>query len=125
MQAARIDRYIKKQEGLDSLTREDIERIQLEKLNRLLGAQRLRNGFYKDLPGGLGSLGELKELPFTTGRDVAENAAGMLMTSQADIRKIITEHTSGTTGRAKRVFYSEGDCEDTIGLFMAGLGEMT
>ena len=74
MQAARIDRYIKKQERLDSLTREDIERIQLEKLNRLLGAQRLRNGFYKDLPGGLGSLGELKELPFTTGRDVAENA---------------------------------------------------
>ena len=125
MQAARIDRYLKKQERLDSLTREDIERIQLEKLNRLLGAQRLRNGFYKDLPGGLGSLGELKELPFTTGRDVAENAAGMLMTSQADIRKIITEHTSGTTGRAKRVFYSEGDCEDTIGLFMAGLGEMT
>ena len=30
MQAARIDRYIKKQERLDSLTREDIERIQLE-----------------------------------------------------------------------------------------------
>ena len=40
-----------------------------------------------------------------------------------EVQKVISEQTSGTTGAGKRVFYTEGDCEHTIELFMAGLGE--
>ena len=47
----------------------------------------------------------------------------MLLCSQGEIQRIISEQTSGTTGAGKRVFYTEGDCEHTIELFMAGLGE--
>ena len=47
----------------------------------------------------------------------------MLLCSQGKIQKVISEQTSGTTGAGKRVFYTEGDCEHTIELFMAGLGE--
>lgn len=48
----------------------------------------------------------------------------MLLCSQGEIQRIISEQTSGTTGAGKRVFYTEGDCEHTIELFMAGLGEL-
>ena len=47
----------------------------------------------------------------------------MLLCSQGEVQKVISEQTSGTTGAGKRVFYTEGDCEHTIELFMAGLGE--
>ena len=38
----------------------------------------------------------------------------MLLCSQGEVQKVISEQTSGTTGAGKRVFYTEGDCEHTI-----------
>ena len=37
---------------------------------------------------------------------------------------MLSDATSGTTGAAKRVFYTEADCAHTVELFMAGLGEL-
>ena len=51
-------------------------------------------------------------------------APGLLRCSQAEIRRVRSDATSGTTGAAKRVFYTEGDCARTVELFMAGLGEL-
>ena len=112
------------QEGLQHLSRREIEAVQLKKLNRLLAEERKRNGFYRDLPEHLESLTELRSLPFTTEEDLAGNAPGLLLRSQAEIRRVLSDATSGTTGAAKRVFYTEGDCRNTVALFMAGLGEL-
>ena len=124
MERSRIDSYIMDQEGLSSLTRTDIEAVQLRKLNRILALEKNRNGFYRDLPGRIDRLSQLSELPFTTDEDLAQNAPGMMLRSQAEIRRVLSDATSGTTGTAKRVFYTEGDCHSTVGLFMAGLGEL-
>lgn len=124
MQRSRIDNFIMKQEGLQSLSRKEIETVQLKKLNRLLASEKTRDGYYRELPERLESLEELKQLPFTTDEDLAYHAPGLLLTSQSRIRRVLSDATSGTTGAAKRVFYTERDCEHTIGLFMAGLGEL-
>ena len=50
MTISRIDSYIMEKEGLDRLTRADIEAVQLEKLNQLLLREKERAGFYKELP---------------------------------------------------------------------------
>ena len=124
MSIPRIDALLRAQEGLDRVDRETIGAIQLKKLNRLLAREKQRGGFYRALPERLFSLADLPSLPFTTEEDLARNAAGLLLCSQSEITRVLSDATSGTTGEAKRVFYTEGDCERTVELFMAGLGEL-
>lgn len=112
------------QERLETVTRASIEAMQLRKLNALLRRERERGGFYRDVPERLDSLEELSRLPFTTEADLARNAPGLLLCSQGEIQRVLSDATSGTTGAQKRVFYTEGDCEHTVQLFTAGLGEL-
>ena len=124
MSIPRIDSLIMAQEGLSAVTRKSIEALQLAKLNSLLKREKARGGFYRGLPERLDNLAELRKLPFTTEEDLAQNAARLLLCSQSKISRVLSDATSGTTGAAKRVFYTEGDCERTVQLFMAGLGEL-
>ena len=124
MSLSRIDALLLAQEGLTPVTRASIEKLQLRKLNALLAREKERGGFYRDLPDHLDSLSALASLPFTTDEDLAHHAPGLLLCSQAEVQRVFSDATSGTTGAAKRVFYTEGDCEHTIELFMAGLGEL-
>lgn len=124
MLRSRIDTYIMKAEALPAVTRESLDALQLDKLNAVLRREKVRGGFYKDLPEHLDSLDELQTLPFTTEEDLAQNAPGLLLCSQAEIQRILSDSTSGTTGAAKRVFYTEGDLAGTVELFTAGLGEL-
>ena len=124
MTISRIDALLQAQEGLIDISRGGIEGMQLQKLNALLAREKARGGFYRDLPGHLDSLSELAALPFTTDEDLAHQAPGLLLCSQAEVQRVLSDATSGTTGAAKRVFYTEGDCEHTVELFAAGLGEL-
>ena len=124
MSLSRIDALLLAQEGLARVTRASIEQMQLNKLNVLLAREKERGGFYRELPDHLDSLSELAALPFTTDEDLAHSASGLLLCSQAEIQRVLSDATSGTTGAAKRVFYTEADCAHTVELFMAGLGEL-
>ncbi len=124
LRRSRLDALIADQEHLSAVTRENIEAIQLEKLNRLLSREADRGGFYRGLPERIGSLAELSSLPFTTEEDLARHPGGLLLCSQAEVQRVLSDATSGTTGAAKRVFYTEGDLENTVQLYMAGLGEL-
>ena len=112
-----------KQEGIVEVTREALNKIQLAKLNAVLKREKEREGFYRNLPEKLENLDALKTFPFTTESELAKNSGRMLLCSQGEVQRVISEQTSGTTGAGKRVFYTERDCEHTIELFMAGLGE--
>lgn len=124
MKRSRIDEMICRQESQAELTEDAIKLIQLEKLNELLHREHERGGFYAGLPERLESPEELSKLPFTTDEDLAHNAAGMLLVSQGEVQRVLSDATSGTSGAAKRVFYTAADCERTVELFMAGLGEL-
>ena len=124
MKRTRLENWICAVEDLPELSRPVLEDLQLRRLNALLARERARGGFYRGLPERLESLGELSSLPFTTAQRLSANAPGLLLTSQAEVRRIISGATSGTTGPAKRIFYTERDLEHTVGFFAAGIGEM-
>jgi len=124
MKKTNLERWICEVEGLTDLTRENLEELQLRRLNEVLQLERRRNGFYANLPERLGSLKELQNLPFTSPEQLAAHGAGMLLVSQSMVKRVITDQTSGTTGTVKRVFYTERDCEHTVGFFAAGLSEL-
>lgn len=124
MTRTRLDAFIEKLEGIDHLTRENLEALQLRRLNEMLTRARESKIHYENLPEKLDSLSELRKLPFTTPEMIAENPGRYLLTSQSDVVKVISGATSGTTGPAKRVFYTEMDTAHTVWLFEAGIGEM-
>ena len=124
MRRTALENWICEVEGVSELTRSGLEALQLRRLNELLAREKARGGFYRGLPEKLASLDELRALPFTTSEQLAANAPGMLLTSQAEVRRIISGATSGTTGPAKRIFYTERDIEHTVGFFAAGISEL-
>ena len=63
MKRSNIDAMICRQEKLTDITRETINKIQLDKLNAVLKREKERQGFYRDLPERLESIDDLKTLP--------------------------------------------------------------
>ncbi len=124
MNKSRLDDLIMKQEDLQKLDRNILEEIQLNKLNALLQKVNLRQGFYAHLPSSLSSLKELPSLPFTTADDLRKQYPRLFLGSSSEVEKVLTEQTSGTTGQAKRIFYTKDDLEHTVSFFAAGIGEM-
>jgi len=124
MKRTKLDHWIETTENIPTLTRENLEALQLKRLNETLARLKERGGFYRDYPERLESLSDLRKLPFTTAKDLSEHPGKFLLTSQSEVSRVISGATSGTTGPAKRVFYTETDTEHTVGLFTAGISEM-
>ena len=124
MKRTNLEDWIEAIEYIPKLTRENLEALQLRRLNETLARLKDRGGFYKDYPEKLASLANLRNLPFTTAEDLSAYPGKFLLTSQSEVSRVISGATSGTTGPAKRVFYTEKDTEQTIGLFTAGISEM-
>ena len=124
MKRTNLENWIETIEGLPQLTRETLEELQLRRLNETLARLKARGGFYKDCPEKLESLSDLQKLPFTTAQMLSEHPGKFLLTSQSKVSRVISGATSGTTGPAKRVFYTAQDTEHTVGFFAAGISEM-
>ncbi len=124
MKKTALDNWIAKTEALPELTRQGLEALQLRRLNETLARVKARGGFYRDYPEKLDSLEGLRKLPFTTAEDLSAHPGKFLLTSQSEVSRVISGATSGTTGPAKRVFYTEIDTEHTVGFFAAGISEM-
>lgn len=59
---------------------------------------------------------------FTTADDIAARGYQMCRVNQNDIRRIVTLHSSGSTGAAKRLYFTSGDLERTVDFFRSGMG---
>lgn len=124
MKRTALENWICEIEALPELTREGLESLQLRRLNETLARLKERGGFYQDYPEKLESLADLRKLPFTTAKMLSESPGKFLLTSQSEVSRVISGATSGTTGPAKRVFYTARDTEHTVGFFAAGISEM-
>ena len=124
MKKTRLDNWICETESLPAMTREGLDALQLRRLNETLSRLKARGGVYAKYPEKLDNLKQLETLPFTTPAMLGENPGAYLLTSQAEVSRVLSGATSGTTGPAKRVFYTERDTEHTVGFFAAGIGEM-
>ena len=124
MRKTNLENWIIQTEALPELTREGLDALQLRRLNETLKRVRARGGCYRDYPEKLESLTQLAQLPFTTAEELAAHPNKFLLTSQSEVSRVISGATSGTTGPAKRVFYTETDTAHTVGFFAAGISEM-
>ena len=123
MKNSRLDELIQKDEKTTVSDRQALEEIQLRKLNDLLRRENMRNGFYR-LPAALSSLQELSSLPLTDADDLRNHCPQLILGSLSEAEKVTTERTSGTTGAAKRIYYTREDLDHTVAFFAAGIGEM-
>ncbi len=124
MNRTKLENWICEIEALPELTREGLEALQLRRLNETLLRVKNRGGFYGNYPEKLEKLKDLRTLPFATEEMLSAAPGKFLTTSQSEVSRVISGATSGTTGPAKRVFYTARDTEHTVGFFAAGISEM-
>lgn len=108
-----------------NLTRTRIENYQIQKLQETLQWAISNSRFYRHLYSGraceIDTLKDLLQLPFTTPEDLRQNPLDFLCVSQNEINRIVTLQSSGTTGKPKRLFFTEADQELTIDFFRHGM----
>lgn len=116
-----------KKMGLGSnLTREQVAHYQLHKVRQTIKRAYGNSPFYRKLLKNFVSkeincMEDLHQFPFTTADHIREQARQFLCVSQSDISRIVTLDSSGTTGEAKRIYFTDFDQELTIDFFQQGM----
>ena len=99
--------------------------MQLRLLRSTL-AQAMRGTYYGTRLQGccdITTLAELTRLPFTTADDL-RNWGEFLCVSQGDVQRMVTLHTSGTTGQPKRLAFTDADLARTRDFFAVGMSQL-
>ncbi len=89
--------------------------------------QAMRGAFYATRLQGcafnLTTVEDLSHLPFTTAEDL-HNWGDFLCVSQGDVQRMVTLHTSGTTGQPKRLAFTDADLAHTRDFFAVGMSQL-
>lgn len=121
----RLDNWIcEKIKVKNKLSREELEKYQLNTLNNLIKYVKENSPFYKELYKNLdeiNSLEELYKIPIINKDDIIENGNKMVCVNQSEISRIVSLDTSGTMGKHKRIYFTEEDQKLTIDFFIQGL----
>jgi phenylacetate-CoA ligase len=123
-----LDSWILRKIGASEniLTKKDLQSYQLKKLKETLSHVCRRSPFYSRQLSAFSAdcftdLSHLTNLPFTTAEDICSDHLQFLAMPQHDIARIVTLHTSGTTGPSKRLFFTKEDLELTADYFSCGM----
>jgi phenylacetate-coenzyme A ligase PaaK-like adenylate-forming protein len=107
----------------------DIEQEQLRLLRNLIEYTQKNSPYYRDKlkdiePEFIKSRQDIQKLPFTTKDDIRMHNSEMLCVSNDDIARIVTIKSSGTTGKPKRLYFTEEDIRLTFNFFSGGMMTM-
>jgi phenylacetate-CoA ligase len=99
----------------ETMPREELSKLQVERLKKVVARVSERVPFYKDLYAQAGvsaddirSLDDISKLPFTVKQDLRDNYPfGMFATPVSELKQI--HSTSGTTGKMTVTGYTEND----------------
>lgn len=118
-----LDIWMAEKLGVPQLTREAIESYTMEKLQETFRIAKKCSPFYARLYEGMEpeTMEDFRKLPFTSPADVCEHSLDMLCVSQREISRIVTMETSGTTGKPKRIYFTEEDQQLTVDFFHHGM----
>lgn len=125
-----LECWISEKTGLPG--RPDMDRLQeyqLGKLRETLRLVRDKSRFYRERlalvnPDDIRATADVARLPFTTPADLAACPEAFLCVPPSRIGRIVTLSTSGTTGRPKRLFFTDADQELTVDFFHRGMMTM-
>ena len=89
--------------------------------------QAVRGAFYaarlRECNLDITSVDDLERLPFTTAEDL-RNWGDFLCVSQGDVQRMVTLHTSGTTGQPKRLAFTDADLARTRDFLAVGMSQL-
>ena len=105
--------------GLAHADPEGLRTWQLGQLADTVARARAHSRFYRARLDGFD--GRLESLPFTTPADLAREPLDFLCVDQADVARVTTLATSGSTGERKRIFFTEDDLERIVAFFALGM----
>jgi phenylacetate-coenzyme A ligase PaaK-like adenylate-forming protein len=133
MNISTLDSWINKKIAVpaaaDPLRRVDLEAWQVDQFNRTLALAREKSPFYRQLmkqaPDKISSLAEICLFPFTSQADLSAFPQRFVCVSQDEVERVVTLFSSGTSGEAKRVYFSAADQELTIDFFGVGMSNLT
>ncbi|RKX91480.1 MAG: phenylacetate--CoA ligase, partial [Spirochaetes bacterium] len=96
---------------VETMSREDLRKLQLVRLNETLARAR-KSLFYKDrLPEKLNDLSELQKIPFTTKQDLRNSFPFKMVAVQQE--ELVRLHSSsGTTGQATVIYHTRNDIDN-------------
>ena len=104
----------------------DADRLEL--LNRQLAYARERSPYYRDalaaVPLPLDSLKELPCLPFMDAETLRREGSRLVCVPGSQVERIVSLQTSGSTGDAKRLYFTRGDLDHTVTFFAQGMSWM-
>jgi phenylacetate-CoA ligase len=112
--------------GVDRLTRSSVERWQLERLREVVAWARAHSPFYRylyrDVPEDrLERLADSVRLPLVEHEVLRGHGLDLVCVSLGDVARVVTVPTSGSTGPAKRLWFTEEDLELTCDHFRHGM----
>lgn len=124
-----LDLWLARQCG--AATIRDLPRLlagaQAASLRRTLRYAAARSAFYAARLRGcdldLAATADLARLPFTTADDL-RRWTDFLCVSHGDVRRMVTLHTSGTTGQPKRLAFTDADMARTRDFFAVGMSQL-
>ena len=97
--------------------REAIDKYTEEKLSEVVDYAKANSPFYAEKIGQ----SAFAEIPFTTADELREKEKEFLCVSPSEISRIVTLHTSGTTGKPKRIYFTPEDQQLTVDYFNHGM----
>ena len=113
---------------INLVSRTDIDQYQLFMLRRVLSYVYQKSVFYREIfnqrgikPGGIKSLADIANIPFTNPSDLAAFPYKFACVSLGNMERITTFTSSGTTGPQKRVFFTQKDLETMTDFMSAGM----
>jgi phenylacetate-CoA ligase len=109
-------------EQIEIMERAPLEALQLQRLQTTVRRVARRVPFYRQKlaesrvrPSALGTLADVRRLPFTTSADLRANYPdGMLAVDREEVVRLHT--SSGTTGKPKAIFFSARDVDHAASL---------
>ncbi len=114
-----VNSWLTKRTGLhNNLTTETLSDWQHNKLIDLVSYAGKNTRFYREK---LSPVDNITELPFTYPSDIVNDPLAFLAIPQSEVERITTLTTSGTTGKKKRIFFSDSDLERTKDYFAEGM----
>jgi phenylacetate-CoA ligase len=115
--------------GPGALTRSDLERYHLHKLQTTLRYAARNSSFYRELfqkagiaPEDIHTLADIEKLPLTEPDHLAASPFRFLCLSRSEIARVHTFITSGTTGPRKKIFWTQNDLDRIVRFIATGIG---
>ncbi len=111
---------------MEKTTYEDLREYQIDKIRKAMDYAKRHSPFYKRLlkdidPYEIKNFDDFSKVPYTLSDELRNKSQDFLCVPQYMISRIVTLKTSGTTGKQKRLFFTENDLEKTIDFFHNGM----